>query len=248
MVEGLHKQGLEALPRLYYLQRTEAAITETMLGRQGSMARASVQIQSLRTQMQNLRTRYESDVEASLESNVSHQIEVSRKLREAEDVLLRTIIFAPIDGIVTQVRHQTVGAVLQPGDPVLHLVPNKESLVVEARIRPIDIENVSANQSAQVRSLASNYRSTDPIDATIETVSADLFIDPRNGEHYYLARLLLSQQSGERWEDTSQAVRNQPRLTAGMPVEVTITTRPHSIIQYILTPLSSAFRRSFRES
>jgi multidrug efflux pump subunit AcrA (membrane-fusion protein) len=120
--------------------------------------------------------------------------------------------------------------------------------VVEARIRPIDIENVSAHQSAQVRSLASNYRSTDPIDATIETVSADLFIDPRNGEHYYLARLLLSQQSGERWEDTSQAVRNQPRLTAGMPVEVTITTRPHSIIQYILTPLSSAFRRSFRES
>jgi HlyD family secretion protein len=247
MVQGLYDKGLERLPQLNRLKREAVALTEVIAGRTGSMERAKVQIEMLKIQLRNAETKYHKEIEENLETNTTAQIEVTRRLREAEDVLLRTIIFAPVDGTVTQVRYHTIGAVLQPGDAVLHIVPSKESLVVEAHIRPIDIDDVSASQPAQVRLLASNYRNTDPIDAKIETVSADLFIDPRNGEPYYLARLQLSplnSQSG----GTGDRQSKESALTAGMPVEVMITTRPHSIIQYVLTPLTSAFRRSLRES
>jgi HlyD family secretion protein len=248
MIESLYKKGLESLPQLYRLQRNQAAISEVMEGRSGSIERAKVQIRLLRIQMRNLETKYHAEIEANLETNTTRQIEVTRRLREAEDVFLRTIIFAPIDGTVTQLRHHTIGAVLQPGDPVLHIVPSKESLVVEAHIRPIDIDDVSASQPAQVRLLAGNYRNVDPIDAKVETVSADLYMDPRNGERYYLARLQLSPLNAGRPERADGSWSEHTQLTAGMPVEVMITTRPQSIIQYVLTPLTSAFRRSLKES
>jgi HlyD family type I secretion membrane fusion protein len=199
-------------------------------------------------QMGNAETRYHKEIEENLETNKMRQIEVTRRLREAEDVLRRTIIFAPIDGTITQVRHHTSGAVLQPGDRVLHIVPSKEALVVEAHIRPIDIDDVRASQPAQVRLLAGNYRNVDPIDAKVETVSADLFVDPMNGERYYLARLQLSPLNSGRPEHADGSSSGHTQLTAGMPVEVMITTRPHSIIQYVLMPLTSAFRRSLKES
>jgi hypothetical protein len=126
---------------------------------------------------------------------------------------------------------------------------------IEPRIAALDHQILRSvepfegpSQPAQVRLLASNYRNTDPIDAKVETVSADLFMDPRNGERYYLARLQLSPLKAGHLDRANGSSSEHTQLTAGMPVEVMITTRPHSIIQYVLTPLTSAFRRSLKES
>jgi HlyD family secretion protein len=72
--------------------------------------------------------------------------------------------------------------VVLPGEALLQLVPSQESLVVEARIRPIDIDDVGPDQSARVRLLAYNYRNVEPLIARIETVSADLVVDQRSGD------------------------------------------------------------------
>jgi HlyD family type I secretion membrane fusion protein len=246
MVEGLYKQGLMPLPRLLQLQRDDAAIDETTLGRAGTIARSKAQIGFLKTQMQNIETKYYSRVGADLEDTAAKQIEITRKLQEAEDVLRRTIIFAPIDGIVTQMRHHTIGAVLQPGEPLLYVVPSREFLIVEARIRPVDVDAVTAKQDAQVRLLAYNQRSMTPLRARVETVSADLVRDQRSGEGYYLARLEMLPDGGG--NPRSGQVNGSVQLTAGMPVEVMIATQQKSIIGYVLAPIADVFRRSLRET
>jgi HlyD family type I secretion membrane fusion protein len=240
MTEALYKKGLMTLPQLLLLQRSDAELDANLIGRRGNIDRARVQIGFHKMQMKNVETKYYARISKELEDNTIRQAELTRKLQDAEDVLRRTIIFAPVDGTVTQLRHRTIGAVLQPGEPVLYLVPTKESLVVEARIRPIDVDAVESYQSAQVRLLAYNQRKSEPIAARVKTVSPDLVTDQRSGEKYYLARLEISPQLAEAGQ--------VPRLTAGMPVEVMISTESNSIIKYLVAPIADVFRRSLRES
>jgi HlyD family secretion protein len=169
-------------------------------------------------------------------------------LQEADDILHRTVIFAPVEGTVTQLRHRTLGAVLQPGEPLLYLVPSEESLVVEARIRPIDIDAVGSEQEAQIRLLAYNQRTFEPLHAKIDTISPDLVTDQRTGERYYMARLAIHSAANPGNAGDAASGDVSPQLTAGMPVEVMITTEPHSIIRYLIAPIADVFRRSLRET
>jgi HlyD family type I secretion membrane fusion protein len=250
MADDLHKKGLMALPRLLQLQRHEAEIDGNFIGRKGNIERAKAQIAFHRTQIKNIETKYYSRIGKELEENTARKVESKRKLQEAEDVLRRTIVFAPVDGAVTQLRHRTIGAVLQPGEPLLYLVPTKESLVVEARIRPTDIDAVASFQSAQVRLLAYDQRGSAPISARVETVSPDLVVDQRSGEKYYLARLEITPQPGlpAKFTVGRESFEHTPRLIAGMPVEVMIATESNSIIRYLVAPIADVFRRSLRES
>jgi HlyD family type I secretion membrane fusion protein len=248
MVDGLYKQGLMPLPRLLQLQRHEAEVEGAYLARKGNIERSKAQIAYFRTQIKNVETKYYARISKELEENALKQVEVTRKFQEAEDILRRTIIFAPVEGTVTQLRHRTLGAVLQPGEPLLYLVPSEESLVVEARIRPIDIDAVGSDQEAQVRLLAYNQRTFEPLRAKIDTISPDLVTDQRSGERYYLARLAIDSASAPGRAGGPADQGGSPRLTAGMPVEVMIATGPHSIIRYMIAPIADVFRRSLRET
>ena len=249
MVEPLLKQGLEPLQRLLQLQRADASTEDTLAGRNGTIERTLAQIETLKTQRVNAETNYFAEIAQQLETSAIRRAELTRRLLEAQDVLLRTTVSAPVDGIVTNLRHHTVGAVVLPGEALLQLVPSQESLVVEARIRPIDIDDVGPDQSARVRLLAYNYRNVEPLIARIETVSADLVVDQRSGDGYYLVRLeILPDSTRPASAVAKPGARQSIHLAAGMPVEVMIATRPNSIIRYMLAPITDVFRRSLRES
>jgi HlyD family type I secretion membrane fusion protein len=148
-------------------------------------------------------------------------------------------VIAPVSGQVVELKLHTVGGVIRPGEPLLDIVPNSDELVVEARIRPVDIDAVAIGQPAQVALTAYKQRTTPRLDGTLVKVSADALADPERRISYYAADIRI---------DPSELAKLEGvQLYPGMPAEVMIVTGERTLLQYLLQPLTDSFNRAFRE-
>ncbi len=161
------------------------------------------------------------------------------QLRAAKDVLDRSKIRTPISGTVVGLQVHTLGGVIKSGDTLLSIIPADEPLVVEAQINPNDIDVVRKGLSAQVHLTPLNARMVPPLPGHVAWVSADKIRDETSKANYYLARIEIAAAPA----DLPKGVDLYP----GMPAEVIITTGERTFLNYLVTPISRSFRRSFRE-
>ncbi|MBC7506283.1 MAG: HlyD family efflux transporter periplasmic adaptor subunit, partial [Sandarakinorhabdus sp.] len=147
---------------------------------------------------------------------------------------------APIGGTVNRVLVATVGGSVRPGEPLIEIVPNDDSLVVEADIKPADIAFVHLGQRATVKLTAYDYSVYGSLPARIEQISPDAVINERTGEGHFTVRVrtlgALHAQDGAALP-----------IGAGMVAQVDLLGHKRSILSYLLTPVSKLRDNAFRE-
>lgn len=161
------------------------------------------------------------------------------QLAAANEVLERSVITAPSDGIVVRLFYNTEGSVVGAGGVVAEILPTGESLVIEARVSPRDIDAIHLGQSANLHFTALNAQTTPVVPATLTYVSADRFVDQQTFVPYYVARLSIV-------EGLPDQI-NESQLYPGMPVEAFIKTEERTFAQYLFRPISDSFGRAFTE-
>jgi HlyD family secretion protein len=153
--------------------------------------------------------------------------------------LRRIDIRAPQHGVVLQSNVHTVGGVITAGDTLMLIVPQTDSLSVEARVNPQDIDKLMIGQKTVLRLTAFNQRTTPELNGEVSRVSADTTTDQRTGQAYYTIRISLPPSEVTRLGDV--------RLIPGMPVEAFVQTGERTMLSYLAKPLSDQFMRAFRE-
>jgi HlyD family type I secretion membrane fusion protein len=239
-LEKLFVKGLTPLERLLSLKRGRAEIRGGRAKNRASVARALSSITEIDQRIIELRNKMLNEVVAELSEVETELFDLEQQKRAARDVLNRTVLRAPVDGVVVEMKFHTAGGVIQPGEPVLDLVPIGEQLVIEARVLPDDIDVVKVGQSSQVRVTAFNQRDMPAMEGTVARVSADSLTDERTGEPYYLAQIEIN-------KNELSKLGNKV-LQPGMPAEVMIRTGARSMVDYILEPLLNTLRRAMRET
>ncbi len=201
------------------------------------IARAEEQIGSLRS------SAIKSAVEQLHEINAELN-DLRERIRSAENIMERISIVTPVEGVVVKLRYHTSGGVIEAGKNIMEIVPQDEKLIIEARVRPQDIDGVKRGQKAMIRLTALNQRITPMVEGKVIYVSADALPDERFSERMqgdlYVARVELDQAS------TASIKDFQP--TPGMPAEVYIETLERTFFQYLVQPLRDSMARAFRES
>jgi HlyD family secretion protein len=119
------------------------------------------------------------------------------------------------------------------------IVPNDDSLVVETRVAPSDIDQLQIGQQAILRLSAFSQTSTPEIVGTVQRISADLFEDTRTGASYYTVNIAISEDELSRLGSL--------KLVPGMPVEAFIQTAPRTALSYLTKPLVDQAARAFLE-
>jgi len=161
------------------------------------------------------------------------------RLRATRYQIARSKIRAPMNGTIVGLQVNTIGGVIAPGATLMSIVPRDETLVIEARVDPNDIDVVKAGLDARVRLTPFSARQMLPIAARVVSVSADRLTDERSGSNYYRARVVLN--------EAPSNVMDGAKLYPGMPVEVMIVTGKRTLLEYLIAPVSRSFRRAFRE-
>ena len=156
----------------------------------------------------------------------------------AEDQLKRVDIRAPQSGVVHQLAVHALGGIINPAEPIMLIVPERDALVIEAKIAPQDIDHVRPGQQAFIRFTAFNQRTTPEFRGEVMRVAADVTKEAQTNQAYFLSRMALSARV-----EAAGPLKSRP----GMPAEVYIKTTERTAISYLLKPLSDQVAKAFTE-
>jgi HlyD family type I secretion membrane fusion protein len=242
--DRLVQAGLVRKPELMVLQRSKANL-EGEVGRiMGDIGDAKERIARALEQINGVRkTAIKTAVEQMHEVR-GELADVRERMLSAKGILDRIRVSAPVSGVVVKLRYHTRGGVVEAGKNIMELLPLKDELIIEARLRPQDIDSVKHGQAAMVRLTALNQRITPMVSGEVVYLSADTLADEKKSQQVgptdiYLVRVRLD----------SEESRNLPGFspTPGMPAEVYIKTAERTFFQYLMRPIYDSFMRAFRE-
>lgn len=202
------------------------------------IARVNGQISETRLKSMEFDQQLRTDAQRELRDIDARMAELEERIVAARDRLSRMDLTAPISGFVNDLAVHTVNGVIAPGATIMSIVPEGEEMVIEAKLSPVDIDQVHPGQNAKLRFSAFNQRTTPEISGVVEIVGAAATVDPVSGHAYYLSSIAI--------EDSEEALEGKP-LLPGMPVEVFLTTTERSAISYLIKPFTDQAMRSFRE-
>ena len=239
-VRELYQKNLIQVSRLSALER-EAASLEGQRGQLvASVAQAEGRVAETSLQIIQVDEQTRADVMKELREIQGQIAELNERRVAAEDQLKRVEVRAPSSGYVHQLAIHTVGGVITAAEPVMLIVPMNESLTLEARVAPHEIDQLSTGRDAVVRIHASNQRTTPELKGTVSRISADVTREQQTGLNYYTIRIDVPAEQIARLEGI--------RLVAGMQADVFVQTHDRTPLQYLIKPLQDQIARAFRES
>ena len=220
-------------------RQAEAARSELAVARQGVIS-ANAAITEAQAKMAEAEGRFRRRASDELATVERQFASLSEDLARARTQRSRTEVKAPSDGIVKGLRSGSPGWVVKPGEAILEVVPDKDEIMVEARLNPNDRGFVEIGQAATVKITAYDYLRYGAVEGKVTLVAADADRDPAisNGAPYY--RLLIS-------TDKSFVGHKENRITVGMESEVDLKVGTDPFIWYILRPVLKLRREAFRE-
>ena len=242
-------RGLIRKPEVLALRRARANMQGEIGRLTGQIGDARERIARIDEQIMGVRNNAIKSVIEKMHEVTAELKDVRERIRSAKDVLKRVDIVAPVNGAVVRLRYHTPGGVIEAGKNIMEILPLQEELIIEARIRPKDIDGVKQGQQANVRLTALNRRITPMVTGEVIYVSADSVTDGSdslqssarsNRSDVYVARIKLDPKD----------VANVPAFspTPGMPAEVYIKTAGRTFLEYLTKPIIDSMARAFRES
>jgi HlyD family type I secretion membrane fusion protein len=238
--EKLAVEGYVPRARLLPLQRADAEARSRRGESRGELALARQRAAELQARMADARNRYQQVATDDLRQASARIREFEERLRPSKDQVDRQSIRSPVDGVVMGLRVRGPGDLLAAGAPIADVVPTNEMLVVEARIRPQDINHVYADAKAKVRLASYDARSTPLLPGRVTFVSPDRMSDVDTGESWFAATV----------EVDAAALKDHPeiQLKAGMPAELFVTTSDRTLFEYLVNPITAFTNRALRET
>lgn len=223
-MQSLAAEQLAPLTRVRALERALAAL-------QGSHADLKGNIVMARQERTQSLRRIEGQI-----AEILPQLTAARARLEA------TRLRAPIDGVVVGLTANTIGGVIAPGERIMDIVPDNPELILEARIRPEDADDVAPKQRAEVRITAFGGHNIPIVYGAVRQISADRFEDKVRGVDFFKVEVTVSQEELQRL--SKKAGR---RLRAGLPAQIIIPTQKRTAVAYLLGPLEQTLWGAFRE-
>ena len=158
----------------------------------------------------------------------------------SDDLVARTSLRAPVRGVVNKISVSSIGAVVQPGQDIISIVPIEDILQIEARVRPKDVAFIRPGLQASVKITAYDSTIYGALQGEIERIGADTIQDV-NGEAFY--RVMVS-------TPETHIVHNGKQLPVipGMQASVDILTGEKTVLEYILKPVSKIRNEALREN
>jgi HlyD family type I secretion membrane fusion protein len=207
---------------------------------QKSIADIEEQLDIARLQIANYQNENLAEILKQIKECDMEIVGLFNQLAVSKDILKRSAITAPVSGKVMNIKYHTLGAVVPSGAELMNIVAQDEELIIEAKIKPIDIDNIAIGMKAKVALTAYKGKKIPKINGEVINVSPDILINEQSKESYFLARVAIAKKDLKK-------LKNKIELYPGMPAQVFILTDSRSLISYMFSPISDSYYKAFRE-
>jgi HlyD family type I secretion membrane fusion protein len=238
MNRALESQQFVAKTRLMGFERAMTDYQSRLGEHEVSLAQAEQRANDVKLQLAATQSDYQRLASEEYKESNNRLAELRERLRPAEDALQRQQISAPVSGTVVGSRFHAPAQVAGPREVLMEIVPDNESLVVEAQVSVDGINDLAIGQAADLRFTAFKSRTTPIVTGKVTYVSADALADP-NGMPFFQVHI--------RPDPASLKAAKIDAIQPGMAAEVYILTEGRSALDYLLAPITDTLRQSMRE-
>jgi len=239
-VSTLREKGYTPLDKIRELEKAMAELQGKIGELAASIARSQHGILAAEMQIHSLNNEQQQSVLDELQKSELSLQEMTHQLTSIMDQLTRTTVKAPSSGRVMDLQFHTEGAVIAPGERILDIVPVDDRLIVEAKLLPTDIDLVHEGGKAKVLLSAYKAKKVPKIDGVVDTISGDILSNEMTGEKYFQVRVAVD-------ESALKKLTAEVTLYPGMPVQVFFIEQDRTLADYLLSPITDATYRAFRE-
>lgn len=221
-------------------------LEENVLALQAEIATLRLTIPRLETAILEADNKLALQVSDNNSKNYTEIIQLQTELLSLDELITtgsdrvtRTEIRSPVQGIVQRIDSNTVGGVIKPGENIMTIIPNDDTMLIEMKIRPEDIAFIYPEQDAIVKLTAYDFSIYGGLKGKVVTISADT-LEGRQGEIYYLVKVSTQETS----------IKHQGKslpILPGMMAQVDILTGKKSILEYLLKPILRVKNTALRE-
>ena len=242
-------ESVAALERSYALAMREISLAEPLAAKgllsDVELLRMRRQANDIKSQVVERQNRYRADANSELIKLEMELSQTNENLVGRADVVERTTITAPVRGTVKNVRVNTIGGVIQPGEHILEIVPLEDQVLVEGKIRPKDVAFLRPGLPATVKITAYDYAIYGGLTGKVEHISPDTLKDDQKAasgrpDDTYYRVLVLTEKSA------LQAGGKELPIIPGMVASVEIRTGEKTVLDYLLKPILKG-KEAFRE-
>lgn len=245
--KGAIQEELSSLESVLKLVREELNMLTPLL-KTGDVSRTEVlrlqrQEADIQAQISNRRNKYFQDVQAELNKVEEELAGLEQTLTQRKWQLENTTLRAPVKGVVKNIRITTRGGVLRPGEEIMQIVPLEDDLVIEAKLKPVDIAYVKPGQDASVRIDAYDSTIYGTLPGRLSYISADTLNEEARGkdEPYYRIQV----------QTTSRRFSGRPNedheIQPGMTATIEIKTGGKTVLQYLTKPITKTLGDALSE-
>ncbi|MES2942112.1 MAG: HlyD family type I secretion periplasmic adaptor subunit [Pseudomonadota bacterium] len=240
-------EELQALQTSMQLSKDELEMNQPLL-KTGDISRADIlrlqrQVADIQSQITNRRNKYFQDTQAEMTKIQEDLKTQTEALSDRKQLLKHTDLVAPANGIVKNIKLNTEGGVLRAGDELMQILPTESALIVEAKLKPVDIAFIKVGLPVTVKFDAYDYSIFGAMHGYVSYISADtLSEDTRQGELvYYRIQVRINEPEFKGSQALSIDIR--PGLTAS----VEIRTGERSVLSYLTKPITKSFGQGLGE-
>ena len=232
IVEPLVKQGVEAEMELIRIQ-------QRMNEAQSNILQVEAEIEANSAQLKAEKSNFIEQAREKLQETEKEFNNIVESLPAYEDRLNRTVVRASMNAIVNRLMVNTVGGVIQPGSPLIELVPVDDELIVEVEISPKDIAYVIAGQRASIKLTAFDFSKFGALDGFVTKVSADS-LTKEDGSIWYLCQVSVP-------VNMITTMGKNIQIQTGMVAQVDIISGEKTVLEYLIQPVTKVANEAFRE-
>lgn len=237
--ESLLEENLVSGDAVTQLQRDLSNAERDLFRLNAEQEENLIQAREVRNQIVQTQERFAEEVTQELLEARAKATDGGERLRAAQDVVNRTILFAPRSGEILNLKHSTVGGVVQPGEAVVEIVPRETQLVASLEISPADRDGVYEGLRVVTRLSGFDSWRSPRLEGEIMDVSPDLKTSPAGDYSFYEARVVL---------DLDALAERGISAAPGMPVEAFVLSgQTRTLLNYLVEPITATFRRGAKE-
>jgi adhesin transport system membrane fusion protein len=235
----LAQQRIVSQSEYLQLQRSVNDLSGELEQTRLAIPRVETSIEEAAERIDNARSNFRSEAHREMSMLTAERAGLTEVIAAGEDRVRRTEVRSPVRGTIKELKFNTIGGVIQPGDPIVEITPLDDTLLVEARVRPADIAFLRPDLPAMVKITAYDFSIFGGLEGRVEQISADTITDER-GESFYRVRV--------RTDKTSLGTEESPlEIIPGMTAQIDVITGEKSVLDYLMKPILKARDEALRE-
>lgn len=239
MIAPAVARGSAPKMELLDLERTLKQTQTDLNGVRSSLPRARAAVEEAKARIKDIETTARAQAQTDLSAKLTEMNSIKETLAGYQERKGRTEIRSPVEGIVKDIKVNTVGGAVKPGQDVIEIVPQDDQLLVEAKIRPSDIAFLHPGQKAMVKITAYDFSIYGGLKGHVVDISADTIANEK-GENFYRVRVRTDEKVLKRKGEVLPII-------PGMVATVDIMTGHKTVMEYLLKPFIKTLRTAMNE-